>query len=504
MTHSINRAGRRILCGAILSGAVVFTACNTDKLVAVTDPAQLTPQNVAKGAAIPGLVQGAYSLLIGGYSGFGDDAFLSSSALISDEVYWGDTFTTRQALDIRTVQPAALGNVSDSAFFRLQSARVQARRAFAAIGQFPGFTTGGDVPTQAQLRAIEAYTYVAISEGWCNSVPFSTVPDTGLIDANALTPGMPITTQQMNDTAIARFSEALTLDPTNNFAKVGKARALLNEGRFAEAGQAVAGVPDTYVFFLEHSTNSGRENNPMAGLEQNGRYGVSNLEGAATASGAALRPDTSTATTAPSAEGLNFRSAQDPRIPYIKNGSRGTCFTSSVRCWLNENYPDLASPVPLASGVEARLVEAEAALNASDIATYLNKLNGLRAQSTNLIAKLYPRQKQQFFDPSTGAVKTLAPLTDPADPTTSAATQFAARRDLLFRERAFWMYNTGHRQGDLRRLSRAPYSLATSSVFPSGPYFRGGSYGNDVSYPVPFNEANNPNYNPASCSTTTP
>ncbi|HEY2026803.1 MAG TPA: tetratricopeptide repeat protein [Gemmatimonadaceae bacterium] len=501
MTHSINTLGRRALYGAILAGGAVLSACNTDKLVAVTDPALLTPQNVTNGAAIPGLVQGAYSLLVGGYSGFGDDAFLSSSALISDEVYWGDTFTTRQAGDIRTVQPAALGNLSDSAFARLQGARINARRAFAAINTFPGFTTGGDVATKAQLRAVEAYTYVTISEGWCNSVPFSVVPDTGLVDANSLIPGSPLTTLQMNDTAIARFTDALALDPTNSFAKIGKARALLNEGRYAEAGAAVAGVPDTYVFFLEHSTNSGRENNPMAALEQNGRYGVSNLEGALAANGVnALRPDTSTATTAPSAEGLNFRSAHDPRIPYSPNGAKGNCFTSSIKCWLNNNYPDYNADVPMASGVEARLVEAEAALNAGDIVTYLGKMNGLRAQSTNLIAKLYPAQKQTFFDPS-GAVKALPPLADPADPTTSAATQFAARRDLLFRERAFWMYNTGHREGDLRRLSRN-YGVPTANAFPSGPYFRGGSYGNDVSYPVPFNEANNPNYNPASCSTT--
>jgi hypothetical protein len=83
------------------------------------------------------------------------------------------------------------------------------------------------------------------------------------------------------------------------------------------------------------------------------------------------------------------------------------------------------------------------------------------------------------------------------------AQQFAARRAMLFSERAFWLFNTGHRQGDLRRLVRN-YALPSNTVFPSGPFFRGGlTFGNDVAYPVPFNEQNNDQFTAASCSTTT-
>lgn len=489
----IRNNGRRALLAGFVAAGVLLTACNTDKLVTVTDPALLTPENLNTASAVPGLVNGAYVQLVGGYSGFGDDAYLSSSALLSDEVYWGDTFTTRQALDIRTLQPPALGNVQDPAFSRLQSARFNARRAFAAINRYPNSTTGGDVPTKSRMRTIEGYSYLTIAEGWCNSVPFSIVPDTGLVDVNSVTPGMPLNTQQMLDTALARFNEALTIDATNSFAKIGKARTLLNQGKYAEAQAAVSGVSDIYVFLLEHSTNSGGEANPMAALEQNGRYGISSLEGGLTATGTALRPDNSTATTAPSAEGLNFRTANDPRVPYQ---AKPNCFTSSIRCWLNNNYPDFNADVPLASGVEARLIEAEALYNAdtTDAVGYLAKLNSLRAQSTSLLNKLYPGRKPTL-DPTTGAEAPLPPLVDPGTGT--------ARRALIFRERAFWLYNTGHRLGDLRRLARN-YGLPTASVFPSGPYFRGGSYGNDVAFNVPFNEQNNPNYQASACSTTTP
>ena len=54
-----------------------------------------------------------------------------------------------------------------------------------------------------------------------------------------------------------------------------------------------------------------------------------------------------------------------------------------------------------------------------------------------------------------------------------------AREDLLFRERAFWFWGTAHRLGDLRRLVK-DYKRAATSVYPNGPYFKGGAYGTDV------------------------
>ena len=49
------------------------------------------------------------------------------------------------------------------------------------------------------------------------------------------------------------------------------------------------------------------------------------------------------------------------------------------------------------------------------------------------------------------------------------------RIDLLFRERAFWLFGTGHRLGDLRRLVKH-YGRDAESVFPSGAYHLGGKY----------------------------
>jgi hypothetical protein len=65
--------------------------------------------------------------------------------------------------------------------------------------------------------------------------------------------------------------------------------------------------------------------------------------------------------------------------------------------------------------------------------------------------------------------------------------------DLLFRERAFWQFGRGYRFGDLRRLVRQ-YGRSESSVLPTGHWHKaGGTYSSDVTIPVPFAEANNPN-----------
>ena len=74
----------------------------------------------------------------------------------------------------------------------------------------------------------------------------------------------------------------------------------------------------------------------------------------------------------------------------------------------------------------------------------------------------------------------LPPLDDPGTP--------EGRVDLLFRERAFWLYLTAHRQGDLRRLARH-YSRRVEMVFPWGSYPGGaGVYGTSVVALVPASE----------------
>jgi len=124
-------------------------------------------------------------------------------------------------------------------------------------------------------------------------------------------------------------------------------------------------------------------------------------------------------------------------------------------------WPTRDTAVAIMTGVEGRLIVAEAQLAAGDTAASLATLNALRTR-----------------------VPGLTPLTDAGSP--------EARVNQLFRERAFWLFGRGTRVGDLRRLIR-DYGRVEDDVFPTGSWHKGGAYGSDVNMPVPQAELNNPN-----------
>jgi len=164
-------------------------------------------------------------------------------------------------------------------------------------------------------------------------------------------------------------------------------------------------------------------------------------------------------------------------IPFIVDGDAraegvfdGTGFDPSVDHYSQLKYPSPGADVPFATGVEARLIEAEAALQSGAHGTFFGIHNALRA--------------------TVG----LADLVD------TGQTQ-AQLVSLHFAERAHWLWLTSHRLGDLRRLVRQ-YGRPADNVFPIGPTELGSPRGSHVTLRVPFSESNNPNYSSAACDPT--
>lgn len=421
-------------------------------------------------AALSTTIAGALGDFQVAYSGGGlDDKFLSVVALLTDEYRQSDTFGTRRVTDQRDQFAPSQGNTSDAAYDALHRARRSLKLAAAAIERFDP----DDTDTFAKLKALEGYTYIALGEGFCSGIPFSEAPP----GANVVTleGGVPLSTDEVFNEAVALFDEALAADASSNLAKVGKARALTNLGQYAAAAAAVANVPTDFVYYIEHNDNTSRQENPLFNLNiSNERYTVSDNEGT---------------------NGLPFRSALDPRVPWRRIGSDVGFDRETPQYDALRNY-DVGTDVPLATGIEARLIEAEAALDAGDVTTYLNKLNELRARVQDLMNLLVEDYDAVFEQTGVDAAAFQKPLPALTDPGTQAA-----RVDLLFRERAFWFYNLGFRLGDLRRLIR-DYQRTEDQVFPIGPHHKGGSYGDDVNFPVPFEEENNPNFDRSECDVT--
>jgi len=424
--------------GAMVLVALLAAACTELLDVKTPDIINSGAVNNPDGAiaAYTGAV-GDFSFANDGDNG-GTEGQILVSGVMADEYTDVETFPTRIEYDSRAINET--NGTLNAVFFNLQKARVALEGAASALQQF------APTPTSrvGEVLALSGFTYVYFAENYCSAVPFSErLPD------GSIQYGIPQTTTQILDRAIARFDSALgaTTDArVRGLASVGKARALLDKGQFAAAAAATVGVLDTFKYQTFHSQATNRQWNGVFVFNNQAplgtaRFGVADVEGT---------------------NGLNFRGAADPRVVTVKNGKG---FDNLSDLYVLSKYASAISPVNVADGREARLIRAEAALNGATSSAVVDTLNAIRAASGLALPAL------------------VDPGNDPA------------RADLLFRERAFWLFGTGHRLGDLRRLARAPYSRAVNTIYPIGVYVHANTvYGANTELPVPFSERNNPNY----------
>jgi hypothetical protein len=425
-----------ILVGVTVLLALSVQAC--DSVVDVTDPDIVTPGSLNSEAGIATLRAGSLGDLAvamsGSAAGHGATAGLVvMSGLMSDEYDYSGTFPTRREGDTRLVQNT--NGTMDRIYGNLHRARAAAEATIELAAQF-----GGAPAIESEMQSIVGFSYVIFSETHCSGVSFSKAPS----DGGALEFGEPMTTEQMFSAAVGWFDQASASSSGNsdlaNLARIGKARALLGLGQISAAAGEVASVPTDFVYNIEHSLNSRRQENGIYIMSTVRRqYSIADGKGV---------------------NGLKYRSANDPRAPW----DGGTAFgQDDITLYYNQlKYSSSAAPLALASGIEARMIEAEAAAQAGDANKVASVHNPLRATIG------------------------LSPI----DFSGMSADQLLTKH---FDERAFWLYSTGHRQGDLRRLVRV-YGRDISTVFPWGPYFKGGEYSSDVTFPIPQSEANNPNF----------
>src|SRR2546423_3092341 len=462
---------------ASLTGLALALACNTDRILQVTDPDVARPEALQGVAALPTLRAGAVGNFGVAYNGGAADVEqVHLSALLSDEFINTETFPTRIEIDQRAISitNTSLANTGQGGtFFDLTRARASADLAVDAYRQFA--TKASDSTGFPEVLALGGFSYILFAENYCGAVPVSRQEPDG-----TFTFGAPEWTNTLLESPFSKFNQQLAMPTTptgapltatfKNLASIGKGRALLDSGNYAAAAAAVTAVPTTFQYNYLHAETSARQNNGTWSLTQSvGRFGEADAE-----AGIGL----------PFASDGNLKrtgGAPDPRgaDSLAARGSRrrpeGVC--GATHPMGQAEYTLRASAGTIADGVEARLIEAEAALSTGDAIGALGILNALRSNAALLALRGY-------------AANSLAPLT--LQPTT------AGQVDQLFHERAYWLYLTSHRLGDLRRLIRQ-YGRPVNAVFPNGLYFKGGTYGTDVNVPVPQQEQNNPKYTPGSC-----
>jgi len=358
--------------------------------------------------------------------------YVTLTAVFSDELMRVQGANNRlDGLDER-LGGNGLGIVQDEAV-GVHTLRVQSSQAREALLAYAPHTPPA---WRARLQAEEAYAIVYLAEFYCSGVPLSTVP----LVSGSPTKTRGFTTQEMLEHSVALFDSAITLagDSTRfrYLAAVGKGRALLDLGRFTDAAAAVANVPTDFVYLLEVGATS-LSFNPIGKRPQ--AFQVRDHEGG---------------------NGLVWSS--DPRTAIVTTPSLSAAMLVPGKYAVTGGTIDATithpnTPVRAADGVEARLIEAEADL-ANHGSAWLTTLNMLRSTCIGTAA----------CAPVPGLTGANLPdtLTDPGSD--------ATRLDLLMQERAMWLYLTGHRQGDLRRMAHV-YHRDPQTLWPMGTYLNPGA-----------------------------
>lgn len=439
---------------ATLAAVFLVAGCDRIKteLLAPQNPGIVDPSAVSNPSAALALRVGA----IGRYKQVNTgESIWEMGGTLADEYKNADFEATRISADQRLTDPAThnwnYGPVTQS--------RGYVRDAIASMKAF----TPDSSSLIGEMYMELAFFEMTMADNYCNGIPL------GHTVNGVQTNGAPLTIAQVYDSANAHLDTAIAMSSggdagsvyINRAARIFKARVLIDKDKAnaPAAAALVASIPTSYQYLITYSPND----------RANGMWVLNN-------SVARISVADSFDATGTIKNALPFASAQDPRVPVV-NGSVATPVVNPEDAITKPFYVSLLykgqyDPSVLASGIDARMYEAEAKLQGSDIAGMLTILNAARAAS-----------------PTIGVVKipVMAPIAA-TPPDANSATS------LLFREKAFWTFGRGQRLPDLRRLVRQ-YGRTQDNVFPTGTYFKGGTYGADVNYPIPSQEQVNPLFN---------
>src|SRR5215831_13148915 len=455
MKRLIDRAGRATTAIAVVAGSMLLGACSVkQELLAPQNPGVIDPGAVANTAAADALFVGALGRWKASMNGGGNntESLWNWQALFTDELQSGDTFSQRNDADSRNL--ATNDGVLTPIYQVAQQARGRARDAINGLIAFDTSPLGKQ--HVGEMYLMMGYIEMELGESFCNGIPLGETVG-----------GVPQYTQPLTDadvfkTALARLDTALTFLTATDAATVGiKQAVLITRGRikvdlgdFTGAAGEVSStaVPTSVQYNFDYSQTTFDNEWWIMGTSVK-RYTMGD----------------SVSISGPINNSIPFARLNDPRVKVVNSGAPGE---DNVTIFIDQGNWGRDDPIPALSGIDARLIEAEARLNANDIAGMMTILNTLRTTQQTL----------GIFKPATQAA-----LATPGSQ--------AAATDLFFREKALWQFERGYRMGDLRRLVRQ-YGRTQDKVFPTGTFIRNGTpsgqYGSQVAFPVPDAERSNP------------
>jgi hypothetical protein len=454
----MNRA-RWTAAGALASLPMLISGCDLKQaLLSPEQPGVIGPASVTTPTGAEALRIGALgsfkTWVAGGGVNFANLPMMGD--LVTDVWASGDTQSQHNETDQRTMQSS--NGVLASAYTAAQQARGFAMTAIQSLRQY---VTPPPAAKIGELYFALGFAELQLSEDFCNGVPFGSMVD------GVPTYTQPITNAEGFTLATARFDSALALVTGTDASsiaihrvnEIAKARAQIDLGNYAAAAALVADVPTNYQYLMTFSLTTTSPELYLLNGTQPSRFVVGDSFSVVNGGANLIR------------NALPFASAGDPRVPVTGSTSNTKKAFDGSTPWAGQLLYGQADPFPVLTGIDARLIEAEAKIATGDYAGMFATLNALRVS------------------PQTIGNKTISVM--PAL-TTAPTTQDAALT-LFFREKAFWQFGRGFRLGDLRRQIRQ-YGRTQDNVFPFGTWFKGGAYGTDVNLPMVDTELTNPNF----------
>ncbi len=333
----------RKLFGSVLATALALHVGACDGLMEVTNPDVVDASTVDPEADAAAFAQSAFQNMAEAYGGI-----IVYSAWFTNEARVGDTFPTRNEFGRRLVDDRN-GTHNNEIWIPLA-------RAMASAEDVLEILEGQSNVNVARAALTAGYTALLMAETFC----------TGTIRV-----GPELSTAQMIEHAVTRLEQAVDAGAAAgtdagaaiaDAARVGLARAYLFSGNGAQAASVAVSVADDFEFdvvYVDDASARGRLGNNVHFFSNARESLVVGPEWRAIADGG------------------------DERISYVdgdRNAQDGV-----HRFYIQQKFPSYADPIRLASGLEARYIEAEASGDINERLDLINErrtANGLGAFSS--------------------------------------------------------------------------------------------------------------------------
>ncbi|MCJ7627909.1 MAG: RagB/SusD family nutrient uptake outer membrane protein [Longimicrobiales bacterium] len=310
-----------------------------------------------------------------------------------------------------------------SVYEPLSTARFMADDALRRLDEW-----GDQVPNNTELSATAAafagYSLTLLGESMCSA---------------AIDLGPEMFPDELFAAAEDRFTRAIEaagqVGDTDilNLARVGRARARLNLGRYSDAASDAGAVPDGFSYDFNYSSADASTENKLFVLMERELMATVDVP----------------------YRNMTFQGQPDPRLGVFNTGLLGP--STDIEMWATTKYSSLDSPVRVASWEEAQLIVAEAALEGNQL------------------------------QEAVGIINTLHSRTNPPLPEFVSNNASEIRAQLIY-ERSAELFLEGQHMQDLERFNLELYPA------PGTPAYHGGFFSDQICFPLPEVEyLNNPN-----------